>query len=102
MEDLYTIKETAVLAGVTPQAIYKRLYHKKSGGFIQEHLKEINGKKYLDKMAVDFILREKRITLKTDDPITNEINEILNKLNETNKKKVLKAAKAILEASKYE
>lgn len=103
MGDFYTVKECAQMLEVSPQAIYKRLYHDKSGGFVQDHVFTINGKKFIDEELMKFFMREKRIIEnKSKDPVISEIDKILSQLTENNKKKVLKAAKQIFEVQKYE
>lgn len=107
MGELYTVKEAAKMLGVSPQALYKRLYQRKTDDFLTGHILVINGKKFLDEEILSFFLKEKRILEKKNlnqhsDPVSNEINKVLSELNDANKKKVLKAAKQILEVQKYE
>lgn len=107
MGELYTVKEVAEMLGISPQALYKRLYHGKIGDVLLDHISVINGKKFLDEYIVNFFLKEKKILEKKNlnqnsDPISAEINQVLSELSAGNKKKLLKAAKQILEVQKYE
>lgn len=107
MGELYTVKEASEMLGITPQALYKRLYHNKMGDVLLSHISVINGKKFLDEDILEFFLKEKRILEKksleqNSDPISTEVNQILSELTNINKKKLLKAAKQILEVQKYE
>lgn len=103
MDEIYTVKQCAQKLGMTRQGLYKKLYHDKSGGFIQDHILVINGKKFIDKELLDFFMREKQIAHKEQtDPMTDEISKISSQLSAANKKKLLKAAQQILELQKYD
>lgn len=103
MDQIYTVKQCAQKLGITRQGLYKKLYNDKSGGFIQDHVFVINGKKFIDKELLDFFMCEKQIAQKEQtDPMTDEISKISVQLSDANKKKLLKAAQQILELQKYD
>lgn len=99
-EDWITVKECADLAGIKPQSIYKKINHKTAGEVFGEHIKVINGVKYLDSEAVSIIL--KRFKKKTkQDSLMTELEEIMKQLDKPTQQKVLNFAKNALEISKY-
>lgn len=99
-EDWITVKECADLAGIKPQSIYKKINHKTAGEVFGEHIKVINGVKYLDSEAVSIILKRFKKKTKQDSLIT-ELEEIMKQLDKQTQQKVLNFAKNALEISKY-
>lgn len=75
MEDnLLTIKEVAAIAGVTNQAIYKRL--RKENSDIAKFAVEKNGKKYLRKEVLD-IIEEKPTPEKSEVEVLREMVDMM-------------------------
>lgn len=99
-EDWITVKECADLAGIKPQSIYKKLNHKTAGEIFGDHVKVINGVKYLDSEAVAIILKRFKKKSKPDSAFL-ELEEIMKQLDKPTQQKVLNFAKNALELSKY-
>lgn len=95
-----SVKECAELGGISTQSVYKKLNHKNNQENFTGHVRTIMGVKYLDSEAVNLILGKYKVH-SPEDKIMSELSNVMNQLNETNKKKVLNFAKQTLEVSKY-
>lgn len=77
MEKQYiSIKEFAQCVGVSQQAIYKQLNKK-----LKNHIKEVEGKKYIDKSAIDLFKKENKTT-NIEQQFINLLQEELKEKNE--------------------
>lgn len=86
MCSLITVKDYALSKGVSTQAIYQHI--NRYSNELKGHINKNNGKKYLDDEAIKFL--DNKIEGNSIVVIDTEKNEELKKLQEENKKLLLK------------
>ena len=76
MKEYLSIKEFAELAGVSQQAIYKQLNNK-----LKKYLKEVDGKKTLEKSALELFKKQENSST-VEQQLINMLQTELNQKNE--------------------
>lgn len=90
---MITIKEYAAKKGVTERAVYKQMQSKKNARRIEEHVQIIEGKKWLDDVAVAILdeSRQNAVVIMQENK-DERIEELEQQLDELKEKALLREA----------